>query len=108
MEREKRIVILGSTGSIGESALRVVDECPGRFRVAGLAAGSNDARLAEQAARFGVPRVALADPAAARRAADALGGAAAVGAGPDAVCELAATPDADLVLCAMEIGRAHV
>ena len=101
MEREKRIVILGSTGSIGENALRIVDECPGRFRVAGLAAGSNDARLAEQAARFGVPRVALADPAAARRAADALGGAAAVGAGPDAVRELAASPDADLVLCAM-------
>ena len=35
----KRIAILGSTGSIGRNALRVIDAMPGRFRVVGLAAG---------------------------------------------------------------------
>ncbi|MBQ9726753.1 MAG: 1-deoxy-D-xylulose-5-phosphate reductoisomerase, partial [Kiritimatiellae bacterium] len=69
MNEPKRIVILGSTGSIGENALRVVDECPGLFRVTGLAAGTNAARVAEQAARHGAGRVALADPGAAAAAA---------------------------------------
>ncbi len=101
METMKRIVILGSTGSIGENALRVVDECPGRFRVVGLAAGSNAERVAQQAAEYGVARVALADPAAAERAARALAGGATVGAGAEGVRELAASPDADLVVCAM-------
>ena len=101
MDHPKRIVILGSTGSIGENALRVVSECPGLFRVVGLAAGRNADRVAEQAAEHGATRVALADPAAAGRAAAALGGSAKVGAGPAAVEELAALPDADLVLCAM-------
>ncbi len=101
METEKRIVILGSTGSIGENVLRIVDECPGRFRVVGLAAGRNADRVVRQAAEYGVPRLALADPAAARRAAGSLAGGATVGAGPEAVRELAALPDADLVVCAM-------
>ena len=79
METEKRIVILGSTGSIGENVLRIVDECPGRFRVVGLAAGRNADRVVRQAAEYGVPRLALADPAAARRAAGSLAGGGAPG-----------------------------
>jgi 1-deoxy-D-xylulose-5-phosphate reductoisomerase len=47
----KGLSILGSTGSIGTNTLRVVDAFPGRFRVVGLAAGANVARLAEQIAR---------------------------------------------------------
>lgn len=101
MESEKRIVVLGSTGSIGENALRVVDECLGRFRVVGLAAGRNADRLVQQAAERGVARVALADPGAARRAARALAGGVVVGAGEEGVRELAAMPEADLVVCAM-------
>lgn len=49
----KRIVILGSTGSIGENALAVVRHLAGRFRVTGLVAGQRVARLAEQARQFG-------------------------------------------------------
>jgi 1-deoxy-D-xylulose-5-phosphate reductoisomerase len=49
----KGIAILGSTGSIGQSALAVVDAHPGKLRVVGLAAGGNAARLAEQVERFG-------------------------------------------------------
>ena len=62
MDNPKRIVVLGSTGSIGENALRVVDECPGLFRVVGLAAARNADRVVQQAAEHGVRRIALADP----------------------------------------------
>ena len=47
----KNLAILGSTGSIGRSALAVVDAHPSRLRVVGLAAGDNAERLAEQVAR---------------------------------------------------------
>jgi 1-deoxy-D-xylulose-5-phosphate reductoisomerase len=53
----KRVAILGSTGSIGTQALDVIASHPERFEVVGLAAGRNEALLAEQARRFG-PRVA--------------------------------------------------
>jgi 1-deoxy-D-xylulose-5-phosphate reductoisomerase len=60
----KRVVILGSTGSIGEQALDVVARNPG-LQLAGLAAGSDAGRLEAQARATGVRRLALADPAAA-------------------------------------------
>jgi 1-deoxy-D-xylulose-5-phosphate reductoisomerase len=47
----KQIAILGSTGSIGRQCLSVVDSLPGRFEVVAIAAGSNIALAAEQAAR---------------------------------------------------------
>ena len=53
----KRIAILGSTGSIGRSALAVVDAHAGRLQVVALAAGENDSLFAEQIARYR-PRVA--------------------------------------------------
>ncbi len=57
------VVILGSTGSIGTQALDIAARNPGRFRVAALAAGGgNPGLLARQAAEFGVPVVAVADP----------------------------------------------
>ncbi|MEI6219452.1 MAG: 1-deoxy-D-xylulose-5-phosphate reductoisomerase, partial [bacterium] len=61
----KRIVILGSTGSIGRNALRVVDSLPGRLRVTGLAVDRNFKPMLEQATQFGVKNVAVSDPAAA-------------------------------------------
>ena len=48
----KRLAILGSTGSIGRSALAVVDAHPSRLRVVALAAGDNAALLAEQVGRY--------------------------------------------------------
>ena len=97
----KRIVILGSTGSIGENALRIVQSLPGEFQVVGLAAHRNAARVLEQAREFGVGSVALSDTAAARAArADAPAGVEILD-GPNAVAELAARPDVDLVVCAI-------
>lgn len=50
----RRVIILGSTGSIGTQALEVIEANPDRFQVVGLAAGQNGDLLAEQAAKFGV------------------------------------------------------
>jgi 1-deoxy-D-xylulose-5-phosphate reductoisomerase len=52
MKPPTRIAILGSTGSIGRQALDVIASLPGRFRVIGLAAGSNVTLLEEQAQQF--------------------------------------------------------
>ncbi|HYP74282.1 MAG TPA: 1-deoxy-D-xylulose-5-phosphate reductoisomerase, partial [Microbacterium sp.] len=50
----RRVLILGSTGSIGAQALDVIRERRDRFEVVGLAAGANTELLAAQAAEFGV------------------------------------------------------
>ncbi|BDZ44165.1 1-deoxy-D-xylulose-5-phosphate reductoisomerase [Naasia aerilata] len=55
----RRLILLGSTGSIGTQALDVVRDNPERFEVVGLAAGSNREALAAQAAEFGVEATAL-------------------------------------------------
>jgi len=57
--RVRRVLLLGSTGSIGTQALDVIAANPDRFLVVGLAAGANRELLAEQAARFGVAETAI-------------------------------------------------
>ncbi|MCC3324149.1 1-deoxy-D-xylulose-5-phosphate reductoisomerase [Gordonia bronchialis] len=97
-----RVLILGSTGSIGVQALEVIREHPDRFRVVGLGAGgSNAALLTAQATEFGIgpDRIAVADPVAAHQLADDLGGP--VIAGPDAMCELIDSVEADVILNAV-------
>ncbi|MEV6275904.1 1-deoxy-D-xylulose-5-phosphate reductoisomerase [Nocardia sp. NPDC051832] len=90
-----RVLLLGSTGSIGTQALEVIAANPDKFAVAGLAArGGNTALLAEQMAATGTRNVAVADPAAARELELELGGA-------DAVTELVRRTDADVVLNAL-------
>ena len=98
----KRIAILGSTGSIGRSALSVVAAHPARLEVVGLAAGRNVERFAEQVAGLRPAVVALADDEALERlrASGALSDAAAAGSGEDGLVRVATHPRADLVLCA--------
>lgn len=55
----RRVIVLGSTGSVGVQALDVIAANPDRFQVVGLSAGTNRGRLAEQAAAFGVADSAL-------------------------------------------------
>jgi 1-deoxy-D-xylulose-5-phosphate reductoisomerase len=55
----RRVAILGSTGSIGQSALAVVAAHPERLRVVAMAAGENIARFVEQVARFGPDTIAM-------------------------------------------------
>ncbi|MGB6229624.1 MAG: 1-deoxy-D-xylulose-5-phosphate reductoisomerase [Litorimonas sp.] len=60
----RTITVLGSTGSIGENTLDLLERAePGQFEVVGLSANRNVARLAEQAIAFGAKAVAIADPA---------------------------------------------
>jgi 1-deoxy-D-xylulose-5-phosphate reductoisomerase len=94
------VIVLGSTGSVGRQALDVIAQHPDRFRVVGLAAGSNAGLICEQARRFGVSRIAVADPHAARTARDALGSAVDVIDGDTAAGTLAAG-GADVVLNAI-------
>src|SRR5438874_41575 len=79
----KRIAILGSTGSIGQSALAVVDAHPDRLCVVGLAAGGNAKTLAAQVEKYRPSRSALAAES-----------------GPDCLIDIATHPDADIVLFA--------
>src|SRR3954454_11406360 len=79
------VVILGSTGSIGTQALDVLSRHRDAYRVVALAAGRNTELLAKQAAEFGVPSEL------ARACAD----------DPAALPELAAHPEADVVLNAV-------
>ncbi len=58
----KRVIILGSTGSVGQNTLDVLSGLGEEWELAGIAAGSNDAKLAEQANRFRPEALALTDP----------------------------------------------
>ena len=79
----KRLAILGSTGSIGQSTLEVVRAHPARLKVVALAAGSNRERLRQQAAEFGVKVATLA-------AEDGAAG----------LIDVATHAEADIVICA--------
>jgi 1-deoxy-D-xylulose-5-phosphate reductoisomerase len=98
----KSIAILGATGSIGQSALAVVDAHPDQLRVVALAAGANAPRLAEQARRYRPSLVALASESAGQAFAKAFGAddAPDVDTGPRALLRVATHPEADVVLFA--------
>ena len=64
----RKVLLLGSTGSIGTSALKVARDIPERMQIVGLAANSSVEALVEQVRETGVKQVALTDPAAAAKA----------------------------------------
>jgi 1-deoxy-D-xylulose-5-phosphate reductoisomerase len=97
----KHVAILGSTGSIGTSALAVVDAHPERLRVVGLAAGANAGALAAQVARYRPKVVALAEGGAGALAAAGIALAGTdLHSGPDGLLAVATHPDVEVVLCA--------
>jgi 1-deoxy-D-xylulose-5-phosphate reductoisomerase len=100
--RSKRIAILGSTGSIGQSALAVVDSHPDRLQVVGLAAGENVDLFSAQLARYRPRIAAMASGAALERLKQSCSSQAVTlaGAGRDGLAAVASHPDVDLVLCA--------
>jgi 1-deoxy-D-xylulose-5-phosphate reductoisomerase len=93
----KRLLILGSTGSIGTQALDVVGD---DFQIVGLSAGTAHEALVAQARAHGVRRIALSDPDAAARAAESWTEGEVL-AGPQGLVDLVANSDADLVLNAI-------
>src|SRR5438552_15503008 len=98
----KRIAILGSTGSIGQSALAVVDAHPGRLQVIGLAAGENVELLAVQVGRYRPRVAAMASGAAVDRLKQngAVPNVTLATTGREGLVAVASHPDVDLVLCA--------
>src|SRR5881394_181093 len=94
----KKLVILGSSGSIGTQALEIVAASE-QLQVVGLAAGTSWEQVLEQARQHGVPTVALTDPDAAERARPTWDGR--VLNGEEGVRELIAASGADLVLNGM-------
>lgn len=103
--KKRRVVILGSTGSIGTSALKVARDVPERMEVVALAAGRNIEKLAEQAREFGVKRVCVYDSSKAAALKKMLPADTLVVSGADGLCELASLEEADMVLVAI-IGTA--
>ncbi|MGO9883905.1 MAG: 1-deoxy-D-xylulose-5-phosphate reductoisomerase [Solirubrobacteraceae bacterium] len=96
----RRLVILGSTGSIGVQALDVVSHgTDDELEVVGLSAGSDWEALVAQAREHGVQRIALADRDAAARAGEAWTGETL--AGPDGLVNLITEAGCDLVLNAI-------
>ena len=100
---KKRIVLLGATGSIGESTLRVIAAHRDRLELVAIAAQRNHVRLAEIARQFGVRHVGLHDATAlaAARADPSFPAGTRFHAGLGGLEELAALPEADTVLIAV-------
>lgn len=97
----RRIAILGSTGSIGQSATSVVATHRDRLRVVGLAAGRNVDRLAAQVREFEPEVVSVADREALDRLATVgVADRVRVGCGSDGLTAVATHPDVEIVLCA--------
>ncbi len=96
----KRLLILGSTGSIGTQALDVVSRAGDAFEIVGLSAGTDHDSLVAQARAHGVRRIGLSDEAAAARASEAWTDGEVLG-GAEGLVELVAGSDADLVLNAI-------
>ncbi len=97
----RRVLLLGSTGSIGTSALKVARAIPERMEIVGLAASRSVEALVEQARETGARHVALTDPAAAAQARALLPDDVEVFSGEAGLVDLVRASDADLVLVAI-------
>lgn len=98
MAERKRVVVLGSTGSIGESALKVARDLPDRMELVGLAACRSGAKLVQQLADTGVKRACLSDANAAEEVANDLPAGVELIAGEQGLVDLATMEEADIVL----------
>lgn len=96
MTGPRTLAVFGCSGSIGTQALEVARAHPDQLRVACLAAGGNADLVIEQAREFRPHAIAMADPAAAERVREAVGGFCEVGAGREAVEALAEHPEAEV------------
>ncbi|MFO1502043.1 MAG: 1-deoxy-D-xylulose-5-phosphate reductoisomerase [Verrucomicrobiota bacterium] len=97
----KRVVLLGSTGSIGTSTLKVVDDLPDRLQIVGLAAGSNLRLLSDQMAKYRPQAVSICDPEKAKELRALAPSTTHVGCGAEGLVHLATMLSADIVLIAI-------
>src|SRR5580765_4891932 len=97
----KNVVVLGSTGSIGTSTIKVAEDLPDRIRLLALAAGNNVDLLIEQSRKHQPVAVCINDPAKANALRGALDVNCEVHCGNDGLLKLATMPEADIVLIAI-------
>jgi 1-deoxy-D-xylulose-5-phosphate reductoisomerase len=97
----KNVVLLGSTGSIGTSTVKVAQDLPGHIRLVGLAAGNNAELLLQQTRSLAPEAVSLTDPNKAAELQTILGSRARVYSGREGLLKLATLPAADIVLIAI-------
>ena len=99
--RRKRVVVLGATGSIGESALKVAHDIPERMEIVGLAAHSNAQKLAAQANRVRPKALCLADESKIAELRSALEYEPEIFAGEKGLIDIACLAEAEMVLVAV-------
>lgn len=100
--RPRRVAVLGSTGSIGTSALDVIRHLPHHLSLVGLAAHSKWEQLAQQCQEFKPPLAVIGDLQAFRQAdRSAFPRETELVGGPDGIARLAMAPDVDVVLSAV-------
>ena len=97
----KNVVLLGSTGSIGTSTCKVVDDVPEAMQLIGLAAGRNVTLLRAQISNYHPMAISIADPDAAKELAGEFSGTPEVYCGEEGLIRLATLPEADIVLIAI-------
>jgi 1-deoxy-D-xylulose-5-phosphate reductoisomerase len=97
----KNVVLLGSTGSIGTSTIKVAEDLPDRIRLLALAAGNNSELLLEQVRKHRPEAVSISDPAKVKALRDLLGTSTEVYCGAEGLIKLATLPAADIVLIAI-------
>jgi 1-deoxy-D-xylulose-5-phosphate reductoisomerase len=99
--KRKRVVVLGATGSIGESALKVAHDIPDRMEIVGLAAHSNAEKLAAAANKVRPKAVCLTDESKIGVLRKGLNYEPRILSGESGLCEIAALADAEMVLIAI-------
>ncbi len=99
--KRKRVVVLGATGSIGESALKVAHDIPDRMEIVGLAANRNARKLAEQANRVRPKAVCLVDESKIDELSGALEYKPQVFSGASGLVQIACLAEAEMVLVAV-------
>src|SRR5450755_2870534 len=99
--RRKRVVVLGATGSIGESALKVARDIPERMEIVGLAANSNANKLAAQANAVRPKAVCLVDESKVGELRGLLEYEPQIFSGERGLIEIACLDDAEMVLVAV-------
>jgi len=97
----KNVVLLGSTGSIGTSTVKVAEDLPDQIRLLALAAGNNVELLLEQTRKHKPQAISISDPAKAKQLHDAFGTSTEVFSGNEGLIKLATLPAADIVLIAI-------
>jgi 1-deoxy-D-xylulose-5-phosphate reductoisomerase len=97
----KNVVLLGSTGSIGTSTVKVAEDLPDRIRLLGLAAGNNAELLLKQARKHRPEAISINHPEKARDLGKFFGATTQVYSGDEGLIKLATLPSADIVLIAI-------